>query len=84
MGLLPEEEEAFARIASELRGLESRTFPWAITTLCVCLVAGGVTVGALRGVPGIAVVVYCVTFAVALAIGLLAFALSNKRRRQSR
>lgn len=80
MGLLPEEEEAFARIASELRGLESRQVPWPIATVCVCLVAVGVAVGALLGVPGIAVLVYCVTFIVALAIGLLAFVVADRRR----
>ena len=84
MGLLPEEEEAFARIASELRGLKSRRVPWPIVTVCVCLVAVGVAVGALLGVPAIAVLVYCVTFVVALATGLLAFALSDRRRRRPR
>lgn len=84
MGLLPEEEEAFARIASDLRGLGSRRVPWAIATLCVCLVAVGVSIGALGGASLIVVAIYCVTFVVTLATGLLALALSDKRRRRAR
>lgn len=84
MGLLPEEEEAFARIVSDLRGLGSPRVSWRIATLCVCLVALGVVVGALGGAPLIVVAIYCGTFLLALAIGLLALALSDKRRRRGR
>jgi hypothetical protein len=84
MGLLPEEEEAFVRITSELRDLRSRRVSWPILTVCGCLLAIGVAGGALFGVPAVAMLVYCVTFVVALATGLIALALSDKRRRRAR
>ena len=82
VGLLPEEEEAFARIVSHLRGLGPSDVPWGAAVACVCVVAVAVAVGILVGLPGVVVVVYCATFMVALAAGLVALARSDRRRRR--
>jgi hypothetical protein len=82
VGLLPEEEEAFARIVSQLRGLGPSKVPWGAAAACVCVVAVGVAVGILVGLAAIVVLVYCATFILALSAGLLALALSDRRHRR--
>jgi hypothetical protein len=82
VGLPPEEEEAFARIVSQLRELGPSKVPWGAAAVCVCVVAASVAVGILVGLPGVVVGVYCATFIVALSAGLLALARSDRRRRK--
>lgn len=82
MGLPPEEEEAFARIVSQLRGLGPSEVPWGPAAVGVCVVAAAVAVGVLVGLPGVVVAVYCATFMVALSAGLLVLTRSDRRRRK--
>jgi hypothetical protein len=79
--LSPEEEDAFAAIAFGLGDRERTRIPWRIVTVSVPVVGIGVIGAALLGAPGAAVVLFCLTFTVALSLGLLVVAVSDRRTR---
>jgi hypothetical protein len=81
VGLPPEEEEAFAKIVWELRGLGREGIPWRFVAICVVVVAVGVGLGALLGAPPLLVVASFVAFILALAGGLAVIAVSDRNRR---
>jgi hypothetical protein len=81
VGLPPEEEETFAKIVSELRGLGREGIPWRFVAACVVVVAFGVGLAALLGAPLLLVVASSVAFILALAGGLAVIALLDRNRR---
>ncbi len=80
-GLSPEEEEAFASIAFTFGARQAR-IPWGLVAVCVPVVGVAVVGAALLGVPGAALVTFVLTFVMALAVGLLVLAISDRRVRR--
>jgi hypothetical protein len=79
MGLSPEEEDLFSGIMSVAWCPAKPPIPWWTVMACVALV--GLTTGSavVLGLPGTYAIVFLLTFAVALALGLLLMALSDRR-----
>lgn len=81
MRLSPEEEAAFASIASRLSSPAEFLVSWVGVAVSVVLVGVAVVAAALLGLPGQLVAYFCGTFAVALTAGLLLVARWNHRHR---
>jgi hypothetical protein len=81
MALLPEEEDAFVEIVSQLRLVEPARYPFAVVAACVGFVIAGASAAALVGVSAVILVPFCVTFAVALTAGSLVLAQSHRHYR---
>ena len=82
MGLSPEEEAVFAAIALDLEGRWSAGIPWSVVAVAVAVVGVAVVGAWLSGVDTRVVSLFCAAFTVALGVGLLVVALSDRRRRR--
>jgi hypothetical protein len=78
MGLLPEEEEAFADLVSRFGGWTDRRIPWAVVALSVVAVGAAVDGAVLVGVHHHFAILFWVSFVVALAVGLALFGLADR------
>ena len=78
MGLSPEEEDAFAAIASVLAASRRPRLPWGVLAVSIGVVGVAVVGALLLGVPGRLAGLFSLTFVMALVAGLLLIARSDR------
>lgn len=81
MSLSPEEQDVFDWVASALRRDGHRFIPWNVVGVGVAVVVVGVGGAVLMGLSLTLVAVFCGTFVIALGVGLMLIARSDRRHR---